>query len=103
MTPRYSRPELASLWTAEPRLSPSRAREHRSTLCVGRTHGVHAEPTSFGIKLAGVAFEAHRNAVRLERAFAQASVGAISGAVGTYSATSPEFESRVLESIGLER
>jgi len=79
-----------------------RAREHRETLCVGRTHGVHAEPTSFGIKLAGFAFEAHRNAQRLERAFAQASVGAVSGAVGTYSATSPEFESRVLASLGLE-
>jgi adenylosuccinate lyase len=81
----------------------ARAREQRETLCVGRTHGVHAEPTSFGIKLAGFAFEAHRNAVRLERAFAQASVGAISGAVGTYSATSPEFESRVLAALGLDR
>src|SRR6185312_4533182 len=40
----------------------TRAREHRATLCVGRTHGVHAEPTSFGLKLAGFAFEAHRNA-----------------------------------------
>ncbi len=81
----------------------ARAREHRTTLCVGRTHGVHAEPTSFGIKLAGFAFEAHRNAERLERAFAQASVGAISGAVGTYSATSPDFEERVLATLGLER
>jgi len=81
----------------------ARAREHRTTLCVGRTHGVHAEPTSFGIKLAGFAFEAHRNAERLERAFAQASVGAISGAVGTYAATSPEFEERVLAALGLER
>jgi adenylosuccinate lyase len=81
----------------------ARAREQRATLCVGRTHGVHAEPTSFGIKLAGFAFEAHRNAQRLERAFAQASVGAISGAVGTYSATSPEFEAQVLASLGLER
>ncbi len=81
----------------------ARAREHKETLCVGRTHGVHAEPTSFGIKLAGFAFEAHRNAERLERAFAQASVGAISGAVGTYSATSPEFESRVLDALGLDR
>jgi adenylosuccinate lyase len=81
----------------------TRAREHRETLCVGRTHGVHAEPTSFGIKLAGFAFEAHRNAERLERAFAQASVGAISGAVGTYSATSPAFETRVLDALGLER
>jgi adenylosuccinate lyase len=80
-----------------------RAREHADTVCVGRTHGVHAEPTTFGLKLAGFAFEAHRNAERLERAFAQASVGAISGAVGTYSATSPEFEERVLGRLGLER
>jgi adenylosuccinate lyase len=80
-----------------------RAREHVDTVCVGRTHGVHAEPTTFGLKLAGFAFEAHRNAERLERAFAQASIGAISGAVGNYSATSPEFEARVLERLGLER
>ena len=62
----------------------ARAREHVDTLCVGRTHGIHAEPTTFGIKLAGFAFEAERNARRLERAFDQAAVGAISGAVGTY-------------------
>ncbi|HWD10565.1 MAG TPA: adenylosuccinate lyase [Solirubrobacteraceae bacterium] len=81
----------------------ARAREHAATLSVGRTHGVHAEPTSFGIKLAGFAFEAHRNAARLERAFAQAAVGALSGAVGTYAATSPEFEARVLARLGLAR
>jgi adenylosuccinate lyase len=81
----------------------AKAREHVHTLCVGRTHGIHAEPTTFGIKLAGFAFEADRNARRLERAFAQAAVGAISGAVGTYSATSPEFELRVLHRLGLER
>jgi adenylosuccinate lyase len=81
----------------------ARAREHVDTLCVGRTHGIHAEPTTFGIKLAGFAFEADRNARRLERAFAQACVGAVSGAVGTYSATSPEFEARVLGRLGLER
>jgi adenylosuccinate lyase len=81
----------------------ARAREHARTLCVGRTHGVHAEPTTFGIKLAGFAFEAHRNALRLERAFAQASVGAVSGVVGTYAATSPDFERRVLARLGLER
>ncbi len=80
-----------------------RAREHASTLCVGRTHGVHAEPTTFGVKLAGFAFEAHRNALRLERAFAQVVVGAISGAVGTYAATSPEFEARVLERLDIRR
>jgi adenylosuccinate lyase len=79
----------------------SRAREHVGTLCVGRTHGIHAEPTTFGIKLAGFAFEAQRNFERLRRAFEQACVGAISGAVGTYSATSPDFELRVLARLGL--
>ncbi len=77
------------------------ARAHVDTLCVGRTHGIHAEPTTFGVKLAGFAFEAERNARRLERAFAQVAVGAVSGAVGTYSATSPEFEARVLDRLGL--
>jgi len=80
-----------------------RAREHAGTLCVGRTHGVHAEPTSFGLKLAGFAFEASRNADRLERAFAQAATGAISGAVGTYATLGPDFEARVLERLGLAR
>jgi adenylosuccinate lyase len=79
------------------------AREHAHTLCVGRTHGIHAEPTTFGIKLASFAFEAHRNLERLERAFDQVAVGAISGAVGTYSATSPDFEERVLTRLGLAR
>ena len=80
-----------------------RAREHRSTLCIGRTHGVHAEPTTFGVKLAGFAFEAHRNLHRLEHAVAQVSVGALSGAVGTYAANGPEFEAMVLERLGLGR
>ena len=81
----------------------AKAGEHTHTLCVGRTHGIHAEPTTFGIKLAGFAFEAARNADRLERAFAQTVVGAISGAVGTYAATSPDFEERVLRRLGLAR
>jgi adenylosuccinate lyase len=80
-----------------------KAREHVHTLTVGRTHGIHAEPTTFGIKLASFAFEAHRNSERLERAFAQVTVGALSGAVGTYSATSPEYEEQVLGRLGLER
>ena len=80
-----------------------KAREHTNTLTVGRTHGIHAEPTTFGVKLASFAFEAHRNAERLEQAFAGVAVGAISGAVGTYSATSPEFEEQVLGRLGLER
>ncbi len=78
-----------------------RAREHVDTVCVGRTHGIHAEPTTFGIKLAGFAMEAHRNAERLARAFAQASVGAISGAVGTYASHPPAFEAAVLARLGL--
>ena len=78
-----------------------RAREHAQTLCVGRTHGVHAEPTTFGLKLAGFAFEAQRNRERLERAFAQAAVGAISGAVGTHASHSPDYERRVLARLGL--
>jgi adenylosuccinate lyase len=81
----------------------AKARQYEQTLCVGRTHGIHAEPTTFGIKLAGFAFEAHRNSQRLRHAFAQAAVGAVSGAVGTYSATSPDFEARVLGRLGLER
>lgn len=79
-----------------------RAREFEDALCPGRTHGVHAEPTTFGVKLAGFAFEARRNVERLERAFEQASVGALSGAVGTYSANGPEIEAAVLERLGLQ-
>ncbi len=81
----------------------ARAREHAGPLCVGRTHGIHAEPTTFGVKLAGFAFEADRNLRRLERAVEQASVGALSGAVGTYAANGPELEAAVLERIGLAR
>jgi adenylosuccinate lyase len=77
------------------------ARAHVDTVCTGRTHGVHAEPTTFGIKLAGYAMEAHRNAQRLERAFDQAAVGALSGAVGTYASLGPDFEARVLRRLGL--
>ena len=78
------------------------ARENVDTLCVGRTHGVHAEPTTFGVKIAGFAAEAARNRDRLRRAFDQAAVGALSGAVGTYSATDPAFEQRVLARLGLK-
>jgi adenylosuccinate lyase len=80
-----------------------RARQHVDTLCVGRTHGVHAEPTTFGVKLAGFAFEAHRNVRRLERAAEGVSVGALSGAVGTYAANGPEIEAAVLRRLGLGR
>ncbi len=79
-----------------------RAREHVDTVCIGRTHGVHAEPTTFGVKLAGFAAEAHRNLDRLRGAFTQVATGAMSGAVGTYSATDPAFEARVLSRLGVE-
>ncbi len=78
------------------------ARAHVDTLCVGRTHGVHAEPTTFGVKLAGFAAEAARNRDRLRRAFDQAAVGALSGAVGTYSASDPDYEARVLARLELK-
>jgi adenylosuccinate lyase len=79
----------------------ARALEHRGTLAVGRTHGIHAEPTTFGLRLASLAFEADRNLKRLEEAFEGICVGKLSGAVGTYSAGSPALERRVLESLGL--
>lgn len=79
-----------------------RAREFKDTLCVGRTHGVHAEPMTFGLKLAGFALETERNLHRVEAAIGQASVGKLSGAVGTYSATSPEFERIALGKLGLK-
>jgi adenylosuccinate lyase len=81
----------------------AKALEHRDTLTVGRTHGVHAEPTTFGLKLAGFAFEADRNLLRLQEAFDQAAVGALSGAVGTYASNGPEFEQLVLDILGLRR
>ena len=80
-----------------------RALEQRDTLCVGRTHGVHAEPTTFGLRLAGFAFEADRNLARLENAFEQLRFGKLSGAVGTYASVPPAIEARVMERLGLER
>jgi adenylosuccinate lyase len=80
-----------------------RALEHRDTLCVGRTHGVHAEPTTFGLRLAGFAFEADRNLARLADAFEQLAVGKLSGAVGTYASVPPAVEARVMERLGLRR
>jgi adenylosuccinate lyase len=79
-----------------------RAEEHRLTLCIGRTHGVHAEPTTFGLKLAGWAFELDRGRERLERALAGTRFGKLSGAVGTYSVTDPELERIACERLGLE-
>jgi adenylosuccinate lyase len=79
----------------------ARAREHADTICVGRTHGIHAEPTTFGLRLAGFAFEADRNLRRLREAFEQAAVGKLSGAVGTYASIPPQVEAAVMEELGL--
>ena len=73
-----------------------RARQHAGTLCVGRTHGVHAEPTSFGLRLAGFALGPHRSIDRLQNVSAQAATRAISGAVGTYASLGPDYEAQVL-------
>jgi adenylosuccinate lyase len=78
-----------------------RALEHRETLTAGRTHGVHAEPTTFGLRLAGFAFEAERNLRRLERAFESVRVGKVSGAVGTYASVPPAVEARVMDALDL--
>jgi adenylosuccinate lyase len=79
----------------------ARAEEFRYTPCVGRTHGVHAEPTTFGLKLLVFQQEMRRNAARLERALAEACVGKISGAVGTFAHLPPEVEETVCERLGI--
>jgi adenylosuccinate lyase len=79
-----------------------RADEHRDTLTIGRTHGVHAEPTTFGLKLVGWAFQLTRDRRRVESALEGMRVGKLSGVVGTYSATTPEVERIACEKLGLE-
>ena len=78
-----------------------RALEHWDTVCVGRTHGVHAEPTTFGLKLASHAFESRRNEERLRAAVDGAAVGKLSGAVGTYATLPPDIEAEVLAELGI--
>jgi adenylosuccinate lyase len=79
-----------------------RAIEHKYTLTIGRTHGVHAEPTSFGLKLALWVEEMRRNLLRLTEAKKVISVGKISGAVGTYATVTPEIEQKTCHKLGLE-
>jgi len=79
-----------------------RAEEHRRTVCIGRTHGIHAEPTTFGWKLAGWAFELDRARGRLARALEANRIGKLSGTVGTYAALDPEVERIACERLGLE-
>ncbi len=79
-----------------------RAIEHRTTVMAGRTHGVHAEPTSFGFKLLGWYAEFGRQKTRLRRAFDNLAVGKLSGAVGTSVHLDPALEEETLRRLGLE-
>lgn len=78
-----------------------RAFEHRDTIMIGRSHGIHAEPITFGLKLAVWCFEIARNIERLERAREAVTVGQISGAVGTYAMIPPDIEDDVCHKLGL--
>lgn len=80
----------------------ARAREYKDTLMIGRTHGIHAEPITFGLKLAVWYMELGRALARIERASEDVYVGKISGSVGTYSHLSPEVEDVALKALGLE-
>ena len=77
------------------------AHEYRDTPMVGRTHGIHAEPTTFGVKLALWALQVRRDIERLRRARTVISVGKLSGAVGTYSNVDPRIEDHVCSALGL--
>ncbi len=78
-----------------------RAVEFKDTLCIGRTHGVHAEPTTFGLKLAGFVAEVRRAQGRLAEAKAQIAYGKISGAVGSHATVPPDIEEKVCINLGL--
>ncbi|MBU1677470.1 MAG: adenylosuccinate lyase, partial [Bacteroidetes bacterium] len=80
----------------------NRAMEHKETVCIGRSHGIHAEPTSMGLKFALWFEETKRNIKRLESAIESISVGQISGAVGTFEHLSPDVEKYVCEKLGLQ-
>ncbi len=79
-----------------------RAKEFKYTLCVGRSHGIHAEPTTFGLKLALWYEECKRNIDRLKYSIATVSTGMISGAVGTFEHLSPKVEEYVCDKLGLK-
>ena len=79
-----------------------RAIEHKDTLCVGRSHGIHAEPTTFGLKLAGFHAEFQRARRRLAQARQEITTCAISGAVGTFANIDPRIEAHVARQMGLE-
>ena len=78
------------------------AKKHKNTVCIGRTHGVHAEPTTFGVKVALWHDEMQRNAERLKAARKEVAVGKLSGTIGTYTNIEPEIETFVCEKLGLD-
>src|SRR4051795_11359813 len=78
------------------------AERHRNTICIGRSHGIHAEPTTFGWKLAGWAFELDRARARVSRALETNRVGQLSGTVGTYAQVEPDVERAACDRLGLE-
>lgn len=79
-----------------------RAQEHKRTFCIGRTHGVHAEPTTFGLKLASWHAQLDRDEARISAAYETVRTGKISGAVGTFAHLDPEVEEEICEALGLE-
>ena len=78
-------------------------RKQSDTMCAGRTHGMYAEPTTFGLKMAGFLAELQRNRQRLARALEQMEIAKLSGAVGTYSSQSPQVEAKVAKLLKLKR
>ncbi len=80
----------------------SLAKKHADSLCVGRTHGMFAEPTTFGLKMSGFVSELARNRARINRALEQMQICKLSGAVGTYSGQAPEVELRVAKKLKLK-
>src|SRR5437667_334993 len=113
MISRYSRPEMARIWEDERKFQrwlevglagaiETRAFEHKNTVMIGRTHGMHAEPMTFGLKLALWHGEVRRNIDRLTSAKRRVAVGKLSGAVGTFAHLDPDVEAAALGSLGLE-
>ena len=78
-----------------------KAHEHKNTVCIGRSHGIHGEPTTFGLKMARFYDEMKRNRKRLEQGIKSVAVGKLSGAVGTYATIDPEVEEYVCKKLGL--
>ena len=78
-----------------------RAIEHKDTVCIGRSHGIHAEPVTFGLKMAQAYAEMDRNRARLLNARAEVATGALSGAVGTFANIDPSVEEHVCKMLGL--